>query len=71
MTEVGGQVTRFAVGDRAGVGCMVDSCRACDTCAKGEEQFCGKCTYTYNCKQADGNLAQVGAPAWLTHQNPN
>ncbi len=63
VTEVGEGVTKFKPGDRAGVGCMVDSCRTCDTCKRDEEQFCPKCVYTYNSKHPDGTLAQVRA--WL------
>ncbi|WP_447039528.1 NAD(P)-dependent alcohol dehydrogenase [Streptomyces sp. DSM 118878] len=40
VTEVGPGVTKFAVGDRVGVGCMVDSCRECDNCKAGLEQYC-------------------------------
>lgn len=40
VTAVGDQVTRFKVGDLAGVGCMVDSCQACAACQAGEEQYC-------------------------------
>jgi alcohol dehydrogenase (NADP+) len=40
VRAVGSGVTRFAVGDRAGVGCMVDSCRKCDRCQAGLEQYC-------------------------------
>lgn len=40
VTEVGSNVTRFKVGDHAGVGCMVDSCRHCEACAKDLEQYC-------------------------------
>ena len=36
----GAEVSRFTEGDRVAVGCMVDSCRTCDQCLKGEEQFC-------------------------------
>jgi len=42
VAEVGGGVTKYAVGDRVGVGCMVDSCRECDNCKAGEEQYCLK-----------------------------
>ncbi len=42
ITKVGDAVTRFRVGDLAGVGCMVDSCRACAPCRGGLEQFCEK-----------------------------
>lgn len=40
VTAVGGEVTKFAVGDAVGVGCMVDSCRTCPSCREGEEQYC-------------------------------
>ncbi|GIL48079.1 hypothetical protein Vafri_4780 [Volvox africanus] len=62
VTEVGTEVKKFKPGDRAGVGCMVDSCGTCDMCAepRGEEQFCKRCVYTYNCMQPDGTIAQGG-----------
>ncbi|MDF1489705.1 NAD(P)-dependent alcohol dehydrogenase [Tessaracoccus caeni] len=40
VSKVGSEVTTFQVGDRVGVGCFVDSCRECDNCQAGEEQFC-------------------------------
>ncbi|MFT3888461.1 MAG: NAD(P)-dependent alcohol dehydrogenase [Arachnia sp.] len=40
VSKVGSGVTKFRVGDRVGVGCFVDSCRTCDMCLQGEEQFC-------------------------------
>jgi uncharacterized zinc-type alcohol dehydrogenase-like protein len=40
VTAVGSDVTRFAVGDVVGVGCMVDSCGVCPSCTEGEEQYC-------------------------------
>lgn len=42
VTEVGANVTKYKVGDRVGVGCMVDSCGECENCRKGEEQYCLK-----------------------------
>jgi uncharacterized zinc-type alcohol dehydrogenase-like protein len=50
VTAAGKSVTRFKVGDRAGVGCMVDSCRTCASCRDGLEQYCdqGKMVLTYN-----------------------
>lgn len=42
VTAVGPEVTKFAVGDRVGVGCFVDSCGECEYCIRGEEQFCTK-----------------------------
>jgi uncharacterized zinc-type alcohol dehydrogenase-like protein len=61
VTAVGGKVTKFKVGDLAGVGCMVDSCGHCVNCNAGEEQFCVNGTVlTYNSKHKDGSLAQGG-----------
>jgi alcohol dehydrogenase (NADP+) len=40
VSAVGGEVEGFAVGDLAGVGCMVDSCRTCSSCEEGLEQYC-------------------------------
>lgn len=49
VTAVGDQVSRFKTGDLAGVGCLVDSCKECDNCNKGLEQFCRNgSTGTYN-----------------------
>ena len=40
VSEVGSEVTKYAPGDRVGVGCMVDSCRECDNCQHDLEQYC-------------------------------
>lgn len=49
VISVGPDVTRFKPGDQVGVGCMVDSCRHCESCEQGLEQFCEEiATYTYN-----------------------
>jgi uncharacterized zinc-type alcohol dehydrogenase-like protein len=40
VTAVGKNVTKFKVGDKAGVGCMVNSCMQCDSCKNGEEHHC-------------------------------
>ena len=51
ITGVGNEVTRFKVGDLAGVGCLVDSCGTCDSCKKDLEQYClTGFTGTYNGK---------------------
>lgn len=40
VTDVGAEVARHATGDRVGVGCMVNSCRECENCRAGMEQYC-------------------------------
>ncbi|GAA4963716.1 NAD(P)-dependent alcohol dehydrogenase [Kineococcus glutinatus] len=61
VTAVGSEVTKHAVGDRVGVGCMVDSCRECENCRKGEEQYCLKGNIgTYNAIGRDGQPTQGG-----------
>ncbi len=55
VTAVGSDVTKFAVGDRAGVGCLVESCRSCENCLEHQEQYCtGGATFTYNSRDKDG-----------------
>jgi uncharacterized zinc-type alcohol dehydrogenase-like protein len=55
VTSVGSAVTRFKVGQKVAVGVIVDSCRACDNCKAGEEQYCEKGSVeTYNGKEYDG-----------------
>jgi uncharacterized zinc-type alcohol dehydrogenase-like protein len=55
VEAVGSGVTKFAVGDKVGVGCMVDSCRACENCRAGLEQYCQKGNVqTYNGIGKDG-----------------
>ena len=61
VSEVGPGVTRFAVGDRVGVGCLVDSCRECDNCKAGLEQYCtGGNVGTYNAVGKDGEPTYGG-----------
>jgi alcohol dehydrogenase (NADP+) len=49
VTRVGPEVTKFKVGDRAGVGCMVGSCGTCTSCTAGHEQYCtNTVVFTYN-----------------------
>lgn len=62
VTEVGADVTDFKVGDRVGVGCFVDSCRECDNCRAGLEQYCtdGGMVGTYNSVGRDGEPTQGG-----------
>jgi Zn-dependent alcohol dehydrogenases len=53
VAAVGSEVKGFKVGDMAGVGCMVDSCRSCSECKDDLEQFCAKgAVFTYNSPDA-------------------
>ena len=61
VTEVGAEVTKHSVGDRVGVGCMVNSCGECVNCKKGEEQYCLKGNVgTYGAVDRDGTITQGG-----------
>ncbi|KRC91837.1 alcohol dehydrogenase [Terrabacter sp. Root85] len=61
VSAVGDGVTKYQVGDRVGVGCMVDSCGECEFCKDGEEQFCSKgAVMTYNGKGYDGEPTKGG-----------
>src|ERR1700759_4701820 len=61
VAEVGPEVTKHKVGDRVGVGCMVDSCGECAQCKKGLEQYCLKGnTGTYNNMDKYGEWTQGG-----------
>ena len=61
VTEIGTDVTKHAVGDRVGVGCMVNSCRECVNCKAGEEQYCLKGNVgTYAAVDRDGTITQGG-----------
>ncbi|POX59884.1 alcohol dehydrogenase [Streptomyces sp. Ru62] len=61
VAEVGPGVTKFQVGDRVGVGCMVDSCRECENCLRGEEQYClNGMVGTYNAVGKDGEPTYGG-----------
>jgi uncharacterized zinc-type alcohol dehydrogenase-like protein len=61
VTQVGDQVTKHRVGDRVGVGCMVDSCRECENCQAGLEQYCLKGNVgTYNAMGKDGRPTAGG-----------
>jgi alcohol dehydrogenase (NADP+)/uncharacterized zinc-type alcohol dehydrogenase-like protein len=52
VTAVGKNVRKFKVGDKAGVGCMVNSCMQCESCKKGQEHHC----------ETTGNVGTYGAP---------
>jgi uncharacterized zinc-type alcohol dehydrogenase-like protein len=62
VVKVGEQVSKFEVGDYAGVGCMVDSCRECSACREDLEQYCedGGPTLTYNGRERHSDNLTFG-----------
>ncbi|CAA7393949.1 unnamed protein product [Spirodela intermedia] len=60
VTEVGRNVSKFKLGDRAGVGCMVGSCRSCGSCKQGFENYCPQMVLTYNSVDGDGTMTYGG-----------
>lgn len=59
VLRTGPSVTKFKAGDLAGVGCLVDSCRTCDNCRQGLEQYCSNgAVGTYN------SMDKVGRPTY-------
>jgi uncharacterized zinc-type alcohol dehydrogenase-like protein len=62
VTRVGAAVTKFQVGDRVGVGCLVNSCGKCDSCKEGLQQYCENgSTGTYNSiDPIDGEVTKGG-----------
>jgi uncharacterized zinc-type alcohol dehydrogenase-like protein len=61
VTAVGDHVKKFSVGDLAGIGCLVDSCRECDNCQEGLEQYCTNgFVGTYGGMEKDGSGATYG-----------
>jgi uncharacterized zinc-type alcohol dehydrogenase-like protein len=62
VVQVGKNVSKFKVGDYAGVGCLVNSCGECEYCKKGDEQYCDKRVLTYASKDIFHNneLTQGG-----------
>jgi uncharacterized zinc-type alcohol dehydrogenase-like protein len=68
VTAVGSEVTRFTVGDRVGVGCLVDSCRECVSCRAGREQYCvqggGTLTFGPSTRTAGSRRAATPPTSW-------
>jgi uncharacterized zinc-type alcohol dehydrogenase-like protein len=61
VARVGAEVSKFREGDAAGVGCFVDSCRACGNCRDGEEQYCEThLVATYNGTEKDEQTPTYG-----------
>ncbi|OCX66872.1 zinc-binding dehydrogenase [Thioclava sp. SK-1] len=72
VTAVGSNVTTFEVGDLVGVGCMVDSCQSCPSCAEGLEQYCeAGMVPTYNGPSADAPGHTLGGYAQAITVNEN
>lgn len=72
VTAVGDHVKKFKVGDLAGIGCLVDSCRECDNCKEGMEQYCtGGAVFTYNGNERDGSGNTYGgySKAIVAHED--
>jgi uncharacterized zinc-type alcohol dehydrogenase-like protein len=66
VTRVGAHVKKFKVGDLAGVGCLVDSCRECSSCKEGLEQYCENGSVgTYNAYERDGKTPTYGGYSTL------
>lgn len=61
VVKTGSAVTDFKEGDLAGVGCFVDSCRQCESCREGEEQYCEQgMTATYNSYERGTKIPTYG-----------
>lgn len=61
VISIGSEVTKVKAGDRAGVGCFVDSCRTCPSCEAGLENYCEQgFTGTYNSMTRDGKSLNFG-----------
>lgn len=61
VTDVGADVTTHRIGDHVAVGCMVDSCKACDQCDQGQEQLCRQgCTLTYDSRDRISQETTLG-----------
>ena len=61
VARVGKEVKAFKAGDRAGIGCFVDSCRSCPSCREGLEQYCeAGMLLTYSGRDKSGQVTQGG-----------
>ena len=72
VTAVGDHVKKFKVGDFAGIGCLVDSCRECNDCKEGQEQYCtGGAVFSYNGNERDGSGNTYGgySKSILAHED--
>ena len=60
VTEVGSKVQKYKVGDKVGVGCLVESCRSCHNCVDNLENYCPQNTLTYGANDIDGTITYGG-----------
>jgi len=61
VAQIGSEVGRWQVGDTVGVGCFVDSCRQCEACEAGEEQYChAGASFTYNSREQNRTTPTYG-----------
>ncbi|KAJ7551809.1 hypothetical protein O6H91_06G029500 [Diphasiastrum complanatum] len=70
VTAVGSNVSSFQKGERVGVGCIVGSCRDCEYCDDGKENYCAnRAVTTYNGVDVDGTVTQGGYSSYIVvHQ---
>jgi len=62
VINLGSEVKKFVIGDKVGVGCMVDSCRTCPDCLEQQQQYCNHSVFTYNCPDphSKGTISTYG-----------
>ncbi|XP_073290003.1 probable cinnamyl alcohol dehydrogenase 6 [Primulina huaijiensis] len=65
ITKVGSNVTKFKVGDRAGVGCLAATCLDCEFCKDDQENYCDQVQFTYNGIFWDGSITYGGYSEFL------
>ncbi|KAJ6809638.1 8-hydroxygeraniol dehydrogenase-like [Iris pallida] len=65
VIEVGSEVKKIKVGDKAAIGCMVGGCDKCDDCTKGLESYCRDTILTYNFIYHDGTRTYGGYSDWI------
>jgi alcohol dehydrogenase (NADP+) len=72
VIKAGSEVKKWKVGDTVGVGCFVDSCRQCEPCKSGDEQFCEQgVSFTYNGYLRDGKTPTYGGYSTLITVDEN
>ncbi|KAH6822281.1 cinnamyl alcohol dehydrogenase 9 [Perilla frutescens var. hirtella] len=67
VTKVGNNVTKFKVGDRAGVGCLAATCLKCEYCKEGHENYCDEVQFVYNGIFWNGSITYGGYSEFLVY----